>query len=260
MITKEELQSLYVVEKLSDQKIADRIGMKRRDVTRLRQSYGVVAIEDFERLPHHDLTQIEKSILIGLMLGDGHMRRRGKSKAYPELMIEQSMKHEEYVKWLRVELSKWIYDQSKPLKENTKYSKVTDSYNKSIGFRTVSHPVFNEFYNAFYPEGSKIVSFEILDKYFNEMSLAVWIMDDGGLTGSRPRTRLCTNGFTKEEVDALGQFLMNKYGLKTWTCEQPTKKSMTWELHFDKESSLKITSLIQDIVAPSMQYKLFRES
>jgi hypothetical protein len=84
-------------------------------------------------------------------------------------------------------------------------------------------------------------------------------MDDGSLSGHRKRCRISTNGFTKEDVEKLSKFLSDKYNLKTWLCAAKTKKGVSWELWFDKASSLKITELTKDFVVPSMQYKLFRE-
>jgi hypothetical protein len=253
---KEELIRMYVEEKMSDQKIADKLGLKRRNITRMRSLYNINSVEDYERHPYQSLTDEEKHIILGSILGDGHIRRRGSNKNYPQLMFAQSVKHEEYFYWFKDRMKNWIYDIEKPIKIRTNNNSQYKSPALSLNLSTICHPVFSEFHDGFYKEGVKIVNFDLIEKYFSDITLAIWHMDDGGITGNQKRIRLCTNGFTLQEVDGLSNFLFKKYGFKTWVTNAKTKNKMTHELHFDKESGIRMSEIIKDIVVPSMRYKL----
>jgi hypothetical protein len=260
-IDKDILYKLYIEENLSDQKIADKLNLKRRDVSRLRVLHGIKSLEDYERHPYQILTDEEKQIITGSILGDGHIRRRyqskiGEGKSYPQLMFAQSTKHEEYFYWFKEKMKRWVYDTERPIKIRVNKNPLYKSPALSLNMQTICHPVFNEFYEGFYIESGKIVNFDLLEKYFTDLTLAIWHMDDGGVTGNQKRIRLCTNGFTLQEVEGLSNFLLKKYGFKVWVTNSKTKHKMTHELHFDKASGEKMSYLIKDIVVPSMQYKL----
>ena len=80
IISKERLYELYIIKKMSDQKISDEIGIKRRDVSRLRKLYNIKHIEKFERFSSNEMSCEQKNIIIGSILGDGCLRRRGNKK------------------------------------------------------------------------------------------------------------------------------------------------------------------------------------
>ncbi len=61
--------------------------------------------------------------------------------------------------------------------------KNTGKTRHKISFATYSLPCFNEFYDLFYAKGIKIVPTNIA-YYLTPVSLAYWIRDDTGFTGS----------------------------------------------------------------------------
>lgn len=256
ILPKEKLKELYLNKKFSDKQIGDMHHISLGQVHRLRNKYKIRTIEQFERHHKQELNDYEKSLIVGLILGDGHLRKQKGKKTYPCLMLEQSDKHREYIYWLKEQLSDWLANPDKAIRTNRKYSKKTDKYYHSLSFQTVTHPVFEEFFQEFYSNGRKKLSLEILHKYFNELSLAVWIMDDGTLTGKSKRNSIATNNFTFDEVRCLQEFLKEKYGLKSWICRRGGKYHVSYELSFDKKSSVEIRNLVSNLVIPSMKYKL----
>jgi hypothetical protein len=52
------------------------------------------------------LTKKQKSILVGKILGDGHLETQNKGKTY-RLKVEHSIEQKEYVDWLYYELKKF---------------------------------------------------------------------------------------------------------------------------------------------------------
>ena len=256
ILPKDRLELLYLKEKLTDQQIADRFHLSLGQVHRLRRKFQIRTLEQFERHHKNKLAAEEKSLILGLCLGDGHIRKRKGKDTYPQLMIEQSVKHKEYIYWLKTKLNNWIYDQDKPITAIRKFSKVANKHYHSLSFQTICHPALEEFYKSFYKSGKKVLAKELIVKYFDKTSLAVWMMDDGTLSGNCKRNSIATNNFTFEEVNFLRDVLRDKFDLKTWICKRTGKYTISYEIAFDKKSSLKITEIIGDIVIDSMKYKL----
>ena len=98
-------------------------------------------------------------------------------------------------------------------------------------FGTYSLPCFNEFYDLFYPEGTKLIPSNIAE-LLTDISLAYWLCDDGTfdksnrtviLTGARRlppfsshgmKMGVCTDSFTLEGVELLINVLNDKWNLE----------------------------------------------
>jgi hypothetical protein len=256
ILPKKMLESLYLIQKLSDDQIAKQYHLTLGQIHRLRRKYNIRTIEQYERHPKEVLSETETSVIIGTMLGDGHMRKRSGKKTYPQLMLEQSIKHKEYVYWLKEQLKDWLYNLEKPIITNRKLRKQTGKWYHSLSFQTVCHPVFNEIYKGFYKRGKKVLGKGLVERYFTLLSFAVWVQDDGFLSGNCKRIGISTNNFTLNEVKFLRQFLQKRFQLKGWVCKRTTKDTISWELHFDKPSTRKISEMLQELVVESMQYKI----
>jgi len=260
ILPRELLEKLYFEDKLSDAQIAKKSDLSLGQVHRLRNKYKLRTLEQWERHRKRYLEEIEISLIIGLLLGDGHIRKRKGKKTYPSLMIEQSEKHKDYIYWLKEKLNDWLYDIKKPIQTNRKFNKRANKYYHSLSFQTICHPAFEDLWVGFYKSGKKRLNKILIEKYFNELSLAIWIMDDGCLSGKCRRNMLATNNFSKDEVNWLRNFLEKRFGLKTWICKRTGKYNINYEIAFDKQSSKKLKEIVGDIIIPSMQYKLLSET
>nr|ALO21474.1 putative LAGLIDADG homing endonuclease [Lobochlamys culleus] len=199
------------------------------------------------------LTDLQRDLILGLMLGDGHLETQNKGHTY-RLLVEQSYPfHESYAMHL--------YDVLKPL-VLTPPKKVKND--KAIFFRTLSHQSFRFYANLFYKDGKKSVP-KFIHKYLNDRVLAYWYMDDGALKGKNPsgisRTgkRLHTEGFTKLDVERLC-FALNFLGIET-TINKQTKvvKDLVktyYLLNITAKGEKVLTERIKPYVIESMQYKL----
>jgi LAGLIDADG DNA endonuclease family len=119
-----------------------------------------------------------KDMLVGVILGDAHIRRTGLDKAF--ISFEQSSKKIDYLNYLHT-LTK---EGGLPLMDNKikEYLREDLRYqtkNKSLYFRTQSleelKPMADLFLDA---QGNKVLPTNISD-YLTPRSLAFWIMDDG---------------------------------------------------------------------------------
>lgn len=125
------------------------------------------------------LTEVQKSIITGCLLGDGYMRC--KTNAY--LQITHGLKQKDLVDWK--------YERLKNLVKN-KPSYYFNNGRHCYRFLTRSLPVITSFYQDFYRKGKKIIPEKIT---VNGLILAVWFMDDG--SKSRSSVYLNTQQFSR---------------------------------------------------------------
>lgn len=184
------------------------------------------------------LTQFQRDIVIGSILGDGYLRiLPGRSNAFLE--VNQSAKVKEYVDW-KFGILKNICI-SPPKARNGNGGRV------AYRFFTKQHPELTELYRVFYQNGKKVVPDNIK---LNTTILAIWFMDDGGRCGDK-NFYLNTQQFSRENqevlIDSLGEL-----GLRATL----NKDKIYHRIRFLSESIPWLKDLLKDIVIPSMQYKL----
>ena len=114
------------------------------------------------------LTDEQKSLIVGSMLGDGTLRV-GEGAVNANLKIEHGLAQQDYV-W-------WKYNILKPLvftgpKISYRYKENGDKYAKSLWFRTIRHPEITDFHKRFYENGRKIVPKNIA-RDLNDLALAI---------------------------------------------------------------------------------------
>ena len=136
------------------------------------------------------MTELQKSIVIGTLLGDSylHLSKAGTTS----LSIKQANRYKEYVFWLHKSL-KDLFNIEPKQRPDTNQWYVRSFYSKDL----------NEYHNLFYKKGIKVVPKNIDQILTSPLSLAVWFMDDGTLDYRKKdhcAFHLCTNCFTKEEM------------------------------------------------------------
>ncbi len=184
------------------------------------------------------LTQLQRSVIIGSLLGDGYLRTFPKRKN-ALLEINHSYKQKEYVDWKYSVLRNVSASAPKMRKGN----------GDRIAYRFYSKQLaeLTELYKQFYKDGKKIIPENLA---IDSIVLSVWFMDDGS------RCRDCdvylnTQQFSTEDQKRLIGAL-SEMGLRT----NLNKDKTYYRLRFLKSSLPKLRGLLKDIVVPSMRYKL----
>ena len=184
------------------------------------------------------ITQVQKSILLGLVLGDGYIRKfPGRKNALLE--VNHSFKQKEYVDWL--------YGQLKNLVKTP--PKARDGNGGRIAYRFFmkQHSVITELMQYFYRDRLKIVPKGI---QIDEIALAIWFIDDGSSSGGS--FYLNTQKFDLTSQENLTSVLKNKFEITT----RLNRDKSYWRIRINKESKQKFQSLIEPLIIPSMRYKL----
>lgn len=184
------------------------------------------------------LTQFQKSLIIGTILGDGYLRIiPGRNNAFLE--INHSFSQKQYVDWKFEKLQNICISRPKIRKGN--------GNRIAYRFYTKQYPDLTKFYNNFYKNGYKIVPDNLK---LDAIALSVWFMDDGSKCGSS-NFYLNTQQFTKEEQE----FLIKKLsilGLKA----RLNKDKIYYRIRFLSSSVPRLKEILKENLIPSMKYKL----
>ncbi len=192
------------------------------------------------------LSEKQKSILFGTLLGDGHLETRDNGKTY-RLKIEHSIKQRDYTDWLHNQLKKWIRG------EVYKKSKNDREY---VGFTTYSHEEFKPYAKLFYDDFGKKRIPETFKELIDPLSLAIWFMDDGSLKSLRHRTYIIHSlGFQRKDLEIVKDSLLKKFNIELSLHKQKEKYLRIYIL---SKSAKTFEDLIRKYVSafPSMKHKM----
>jgi hypothetical protein len=191
------------------------------------------------------LTDNQRSILIGTLLGDGHLETQDKGKTY-RLKIEHQILQKDYVEWLHQQFKEWVRSGIyRKLKGGREY----------VGFNTYSHGAFRFYAQQFYVDDKRKIP-KIISKLLNSLSLAIWFMDDGSWKSNRHKTFIIhTLAFAKKDLELVQKVMQKKFKIGTKLHRQ---KGKYWRMYISSKSAkdfektiLPFTSLI-----PSMKAKM----
>ena len=178
------------------------------------------------------LTKFQKSLIIGIILGDGYLRIiPGRKNAFLE--INHSFSQKEYVDW-KFEKLKGICNSAPKQREG-------NGGRVAYRFYTKQHPELTGIYNTFYKNGKKIIPDNL---NLDAVALSVWFMDDGSRC-SDSDFYLNTQQFTMENQVKLLEYL-NKLDLKA----SLNKDKDYYRIRFISSSIDKLKELVGKKIVP----------
>lgn len=183
------------------------------------------------------LTQLQKSFVIGTLLGDGYIRQaKGRRNAFLE--VNHSITQKEYVEWK--------YEILKNLTRSGPKSRKGNGNRIAYRFFTKQHPEFTETMGLFYKDKKKCIPNLKLDP----VTLAVWFMDDGSRC-SEDNVYLNTQQFSKADQYKLLE-LLKEIGLEGTL----NKDKEYYRIRFKTSSIPRLYKIIEEYIIPSMKYKI----
>ena len=184
------------------------------------------------------LTQRQRSIVIGSILGDGYVRiMPGRADAFLE--INHSISQKEYVDWKHRELKSIC--RSLPVARRGNGNRI------AYRFFTKQHPDLTELYRLFYKGNMKIIPRRLV---LDPLTIAVWFMDDGS------KCRDSDIYLNTQQFEMGGQHnLVRALSLFGIECSLNRDK-IYWRLRIKKSSLPVFWKAIAHHIIPSMNYKL----
>ena len=180
------------------------------------------------------LTETQRSIVVGTLLGDGAMR----CKANALLEINHSLHQKDYVDWKFQQLADMVRSGPKPRAGNG--SRV------AYRFTTLSLPQLTPYFRLFYRGGQKIVP----EIDLSPLAMAVWFMDDG--CRSRSSAYLNTQQFHLKCQRRLMELLDKQWDIRTTL----NRDKSYYRLRIAVESIERFRSIIETHMLPQFMYKL----
>ena len=192
------------------------------------------------------ISQRQKEIIIGKLLGDGHAETQTEGRTY-RLKFEQSYKQKEYVDWLYQEL-KSIASGTPSIKKQS----VNGINYMKYWFNTITSSSFRFYAQQFYCNRKKKIP-QLIHKWLTPLTLAVWFMDDGSIKSKNHKAKIInTQSFSKEDTERLIKAMADKYGVKS----KLRKQKEGYQIYLLSETIDKFEEIIKPNILPSMKYKL----
>lgn len=197
-----------------------------------------------ERKKNLRLSKRQRELIVGLLLGDGHLETQNNGRTY-RLKVEHCAAQRDYLVWLAKEFQEWLQ---------------TDWYEKQrgtkvvYGFTTVSHPAFRFYAKQFYQEGKKRMP-PLIKRLLSPLSLAIWFLDDGSAKSSRHKSLVIHSlGYTRSDL-MLAQEALMQLGVESSMHKQ---RNGSFRLYFPYKSARIIVDYVRPILVevPLFAYKV----
>jgi hypothetical protein len=247
--------------------IAKQHNVRKDQMCFLREFYGIKrkGAKYQKRLANEQpLSKETKDIIIGSILGDGHITKWGYfSEKHSPAQLEYLKWKASFLKQLTTNTS-WDYYES--------IDKRSGSLIKSHSFRSTVHSFLHETRNNFYKEidgkSVKIIPYNIAN-IINDRVLAVWFMDDGmtdwtyrgGIKQSLkslPTCLICSESFTIEENIKLSEAIFKNFNISSKIKFHDNTKNKP-RLWFSTVESEKLMKLIKPHIHSDLLYKVVEE-
>lgn len=212
-------------------------------------------IKAIKRIGPHNINIL--SILIGSLLGDGHMEKDKKGLG-TRFAFYQEKSNPEYLLYLHNKISSLGYAKYEIPQIHSKLNNKKE-FRYYYRFRTFTYTSFNWIYESFYKldlydnKLRKIVPYELLKEYFNYEILAIWLQDDGSIYKNKG-IKFSTNSFTLKEIKSLILILECKFNIKSTI--HKTGVINQYNIYIPKKYISNLIPKLLPYIHPSMYYKL----
>lgn len=180
------------------------------------------------------LTPVQRSVIVGTLLGDGAMRRKKNAL----LEINHCAAQKPYVDWKFSVLRDLVGTPPAVRRGNGR--------REAYRFTTLSLPELTPYHRAFYSGSHKIVPTLNL----TPLAIAVWFMDDG--CKSRRAVYFNTQQFDLRSQHGLMSMLNEQYGIRGTL----NRDKSYYRIRISTGSMPRLRDLILPHILPEMLYKL----
>ena len=262
-LSKEDFETQYK-KGISLDEISKGSNISREHIGYLREYYGIKrkGANFIKRLQNETpLNQEAKDIIIGSLLGDGHITKDG------YFSEKHSEKQSKYLEWKASFLVSILSDNAFTLDKT--FDKRYGSINYSFCLRTIVHSFLHEMREKFYKKINnkwiKIIPDDI-ENLINEKVLAIWFMDDGhtdwlyrnGIkkyANALPQCKFSSESFSFEENMKLKDILKS-YSIDCNISFRDHIQKINPYIRITCKSSVVFRMLIKPFVQPELLYKV----
>jgi hypothetical protein len=206
------------------------------------------------------LTQEQKDLLAGTLLGDGNLQTETQGRTWRYRALHKS-EHVDYLQH-KYEILK-EFCTTLPVYSEVLDNRTNKSY-KRWNFNTTIQNSFRHYGNIFYTydaQQKKMIKHVPLNirQLLTPRAIAYWYMDDGSIKwlGHSNAMRICTESFNETDVSRLKNALKDLYDIDTQLTQKTTEnKFVGYRLSINEENSSKFRELIKPYLVDCMRYKV----
>ena len=213
----------YVIEGLNHNEMAKEAGCSKRVIEKWCQEKHQLTQK--YRQENKTISLLQKDLIIGSMLGDGHIDKR---ETQPVFIVSHAENQKDYL-YYKYEILKDLCSKEPSYIEGGEREFKIGIYECQPGYR-----ICTRIYDAFKEYRNK--SYTYFLNLMNEYSLSIWILDDG--FRAKSNWQLCVAEYTQDDIKCTLDILKNKYNIIGWQ-----NKDIRY-LTFDAPSSRKIDEII----------------
>lgn len=187
-------------------------------------------------------------MLVGTVLGDGFLQKTGQKNA--RLRLEHGEKQKEYLLWKAAQFPRFFQGRPTRLTRTHPHSGQTCAY-----WRQQSHssPIFGKWRNVFYPDGTKHIPADLPEMLTDELSLAVWYMDDGYYYARDKTSFLYLGRVRADEAETARRTIEQNFGVSSRVKD---KRKKGFVLYFPPAETVRLHNRMRKHMLPLFNYKL----
>jgi len=246
------------LEGLPQRQIAGKLGLSQSTISKRLNKLGMGRYSWFRG----SLSTIQRSILVGTLLGDAHMRL-GKGSKSPILELSHGKKQREYIIWKAAHFEGLF----KSLEPYVNKSGVDGKY-ETLKLVSRAHPVFMPWFKVFYADqirGPGLTKKKISDEVIVELqdkdadlTWAIWFCDDGSVRrslGRRPNILWYAGGLVMKDYHRIEVLLEKHFGCRPRR-EHWLKYGRWVSWRFTSDDSEVVASRLFPYVPSCMRWKI----
>jgi len=240
-LTKLQLEDL--VSRTTLNSIAALYGVSKFAIRRLCRQWDIRVPSKTERVvSDKTLTDDQKQVVWGMLLGDGHLANTGYFRVSHGYAQYEYLLH---CRDLLISIARSVtYEES---------VKTNGTLCHGFCFRTDSHPWFQRQHALWYPAGSRSKVYPISAiQNLTPLGLAIWFMDDGHGGGG---ASFALGDITAQHADEVAEAVSKRFGIDTYV--KPHSQTSSCKVLAVRGSSLdKFFTLIKEHIPNNLLYKL----
>lgn len=193
-----------------------------------------------------------KEALIGIILSDGHL---GKQYKNARLTITFAGRYYLLANYIYALFCK--YSTPKGFQKRKVQSGKYSLYFDRITITTLTYSIFTDYHKLFYKPSDngkyiKVIPLNI-EELLTPVVMAFFIMGDGNFNKIKKVIRLCTNSFTKSEVEILSKAILNKFDIET---RLEHTRNNQYILVIRTSQVPKLQNIVKEHIHPSMLFRI----
>nr|AAL34331.1 putative protein [Ankistrodesmus stipitatus] len=210
------------------------------------------------------LTQHQKELLVGTLLGDGNLQTETRGRTWRYRAIQKA-EHKDYL-FHKYEILK-EFCSTEPQLSRVADVRTNKTYERWM-FSTKVHDSLRFYGNLFYTYDNKtqrmVKDIPVnIEKFLTPATVAYWYMDDGSLKypGKSNALRICTESFSDDGVRRLQRALKNLYGIEASQTQKNkivngNKLPVGLRIAINERASTAFRELIEPYLVDCMKYKV----